>query len=433
MPEPPALEKALGMERYATGSPGIGGRLRVAPADFVVEELPKPPAKAQGAGKYTIVTLRATNWETNKLVREMGKRLGVSRRAIFFTGTKDKRAVKTQQMAIGAPEDRVRAMQIAGVEVLATFRADRAPKLGDLIGNRFEIVARECDAKGDALAARCEAVEGELAQAGGVPNFFGVQRFGSLRPVTHVVGERIVRGDLEGAVMAYVGFPQPAEPVEAFEARKRIQDERDFVKALTYYPQQLTFERVLVDHLASRPGDFAGALRRLPLNLVTMFVYAYQSLVFNRIVSERLAASENLREVWVGDIVVPFDADGVPDHDTLIPVREQNLAKCERQASKGRAAPSGLVVGLEAPSAGGRMGEIEEEVFAREQLDRRAFAIPQMPELASFGQRRALVVGADDYARSVDGDAARFAFRLPKGSYATCLLREMMKTDAQRY
>lgn len=421
------------MRVYATRAEGIGGRLRVAPEDFVVEEIPDPPRPSKGPGKYTIVTLRATNWETNKLVRELGRRLGVSRRGIFFTGTKDKRAVKTQQMAILAPEERVRAVQIAGVEVLSTFRADRAPKLGDLIGNRFDIAVRELALPADEAARRCGAVEGELAALGGMPNFFGVQRFGALRPVTQAVGERLVRGDVEGAVMAYVGDPQPGEPAEAFEARRRIQEERDFGKAVTYYPRQLTFERVLVQHLAESPGDWVGAVRKLPLNLVTMFVYAYQSLLFNEVLSERLSRGLPLREPLEGDIVVPVDRLACPDHDTLIPVRARNLAKCRAQAAKGRAAPTGLVFGLASPFADGPLGEIEREVVAKAGIERAAFGMPHMPELASFGQRRALVVAPRGYERRGEDQAVRLGFHLPKGSYATCLLREFMKAPASAY
>jgi tRNA pseudouridine13 synthase len=428
------LEQFLGLARYATSTDGIGGRLRASPQDFVVEEIPKPAVKAQGQGKYTIATLRATNWETNRLVRELGQRLGVSRRGIFFTGTKDKRAVKTQQMAILAPEERVRALAMHGVEVLATYRADHAPKLGELIGNRFEITARDLACDADEAARRCAAIEGELAAAGGVPNYFGLQRFGSLRPVTQRIGERMVRGDFEGAVMAYVAEPVEGEPAAAFEARRRVGEERDFGKAVTYYPQQLSFERVLVEHLAKNPGDWVGALRRLPANLTTMFVYAYQSLLFNRMVSARLASDGHLDALHEGDIVLPVDEDGVPDHDTLVPVRAANLDKCARQVRKGRAVPTAIVFGLDVPFAGGPMGEIERRVVDAEQLKPTDFRVPAMPEVASFGQRRALAVQALDFQRQLEGDAMRFTFRLPKGSYATCVLREFMKsTDARSY
>lgn len=430
---PPEGEAALGMGAYATRMPGIGGRLRAAPEDFVVEEIPLPPTPSRGAGKYTVATLRATNWETNKLVRELGRRLGVSRRGIFFTGTKDKRAVKTQQMAILADEARVRAVQIPGVEVLATYRADRAPKLGDLAGNRFRIVARDLAVDDAEAALRCAAIEAELAAAGGAPNYYGVQRFGALRPVTQVCGERLLRGDPEGAVMAYLGGPQPGEPADAFAARRRVEEDRDFVKAITYFPRQLTFERVLLQHLAESPGDWVGALRKLPLNLVQMFVYAYQSLLFNQALTARLEAGLPIGEPLPGDILVLLDREGVPDHGATVPVRADNLAKCRAQVAKGRAAPTGIVLGLDAPLAGGAMGDIERAVVARAGMPREAFAMPHMPELASFGQRRALAVRPRDASLKVDAGRAEFEFRLSKGSYATCVLREYMKAPMSAY
>lgn len=426
---PSGLERLLGLECYATRSPGIGGRLRSTPQDFVVEEIPRPPSPAQGAGKYTIATLRATNWETNRLVREIGRRLGVSRRAIYFTGTKDKRAVKTQQMAIQAPEAAVRALRIPDLEVLSTFRADRAPKLGDLVGNRFDVVVRDPEPGTEEALRRCAAVDEDLGHAGGMPNFFGPQRFGTLRPVTQRVGERILRGDFEGAVMVYVAEPQTGEPEESFEARRTLAEERDFVKARTYYPRRLSFERVLIEHLAHQPGDWIGALRRLPLNMVTMFVYAHQSLLFNRMLSQRLRLDASLRTLHPGDLVVPVDPDGWPELDTVIPVTPGNLEKCQGQAMRGRAVPTGLVFGTEAPAARGPMGEIEERVVQASGLRREDFLVPRMPELASRGHRRPLAVAPHELSHTAQEHAVRFRFRLPKGSYATCLLREYMKSD----
>jgi tRNA pseudouridine13 synthase len=276
-------------------------------------------------------------------------------------------------------------------------------------------------------------VSAELEQAGGMPNYFGLQRFGSLRPITHVVGEAIVRGDVEGAVMAYLGRPQPGEPEQVFAARRQVEEERDFVKALTYFPKQMTFERVLLQHLAESPDDWVGALRKLPLNLATMFVYAQQSLLFNRVLSARLEQGLPLGEPVEGDLLVQVDAAGVPDPQRVVPVRADNLGKCRRQCGKGRAAPSAVVAGLDVPLASGKMGEIERDVLAKSGIEPVAYRIPHMPELASFGQRRAIVVRPGDLAVRHDDDASRFSFRLPKGSYATCLLREFMKSEALAY
>src|SRR5512133_1385727 len=88
-------ERDLGMEVFFCPTKGSGGRLKRLPEDFVVDEISSPPPKAE-PGKYTIATVTSTNWEMNRLVRQLSKQVGVSRNRIGFAGTKDKRAVTTQ-------------------------------------------------------------------------------------------------------------------------------------------------------------------------------------------------------------------------------------------------------------------------------------------------------------------------------------------------
>ncbi|HLE96443.1 MAG TPA: tRNA pseudouridine(13) synthase TruD, partial [Candidatus Thermoplasmatota archaeon] len=195
------LEARLGLSWYLTDSPGCGGRLRTLPEDFVVEEVPLVlPRSPVGEGKYTVARVRARNWETNRLMQELQRRLGLGRHDIFFAGTKDKRAVTTQYVSLRAPEDAVRALAIRDVDILDTFRTARAPKIGELAGNRFEIVVRDLAVPVEEATASAAAAVARLQDAGGFPDYFGLQRFGVVRPVTHVVGERILRGDLAAAV-----------------------------------------------------------------------------------------------------------------------------------------------------------------------------------------------------------------------------------------
>jgi tRNA pseudouridine13 synthase len=111
-PDPPAVEREVGMEVYLTDSPGVGGKLRIYPEDFVVEELSLPPERKEG-GEWTAARLRLRNWETNRLVKELSHCLAISRRRITFAGTKDKRGVKIQMFTFGVPEERVRALRLA--------------------------------------------------------------------------------------------------------------------------------------------------------------------------------------------------------------------------------------------------------------------------------------------------------------------------------
>ncbi len=430
-PDVAPVEDRIGISTFLTDTPGTGGKLRTVPEDFVVEEVPNDPPPADGTGKYTIARVRARNWETNRLVRYLATQVGVHREAIYFTGTKDKRAVTTQHLAIKAPQDAVEAVDLEGVEVLETYRANRAPKLGELRGNRFRIRLRDLDPEPGEALADARATMGTLAEVG-VPNFFGVQRFGSRRPITHIVGQRIVEGDLMGAVTAYVGRPEPGEPEVTREARARFEEEQDPQEALSYYPGHLRNERMLLERLAERPDDPAHALRGFPRNLLRMFVYAYQSLLFNRMVSRRIGEGLDIREPLAGDLVLPADKDGIPDASRFIPVTDRNRSRVARMCRRDRAFPSGVLYGYDVELAEGTMGTIERDVVAEEGVDADAFRSYALPEADAAGTRRALRVPLSDVdvdgGEDAHGAFVELEFFLPKGAYATCVLREVMKS-----
>ena len=436
VPTPPGLERDLGLERYLADAPGTGGRLKLVPEDFVVEEVPlafPPPAKE---GKYTVAALRVRNWETNRLVGELARRLGIPRETVFFAGTKDKRAVTTQYVSLRAPEEQVRALHLTDVEVLETRRVDRAPKIGELVGNRFVIRVRHAEVPLSQAQARADAVLDRLAQEGGFPNYFGVQRFGVARPVTHLVGEAIVRGDLREAVRLYAGNPSPHEPEEAQAARRAFEREGPHA-AIPMYPRHMQFERTLAEHLAERPDDHEGALLRLPSNLRTMFVYAAQSILFNRVVARRLEAGVGLNEPQVGDLVVGVDAEGRAEKETFHRVTPRNHERVRKLCARGQALVTGVLFGSDVPMAEGPMGDIERRVVEEARYRREDFLVPHLPEVASFGTRRELLAPLGPVTRAAGADAhgeyLELAFFLLKGSYATCLLREVMKSPAAAF
>src|SRR3970040_1538835 len=106
-------ESIVGISGYLTTSPGLGGRIKGEAEDFVVEEIPAdiPPSTE---GSYTVAKLRSRNWETNRLVREIARRLRISRKRISFAGTKDRRAVTTQLLQFDAPVDLAEGRPRAG-------------------------------------------------------------------------------------------------------------------------------------------------------------------------------------------------------------------------------------------------------------------------------------------------------------------------------
>ena len=421
------MERDLGIEGYLTTTPGVGGTLKASADDFVVEEVSSPPPP-QADGRFTIARLRVRDWETNRLVRQLAKSLRISRRRIGYAGTKDKRALTTQLFSFDGVEPRVlMSLRLKDVEVLEASRASRPLELGDLVGNRFRIVVRELRCAHAEAGPRVEETSRQLRAAGGFPNFFGIQRFGSVRPITHVVGRHIVRGRFREAVETYVANPIEGEDPESFEVRTALERTGDVKGALHDYPPSYTFEKALLNHLAAHPNDHVGALRTLPLNLLIMFVHAYQSFLYNRILSERMRRGLPIREPIVGDLVLPADRRGLPDRDRSIEVDVDNLDRVAGRCREGKAWVSAVLFGSESRFADGEMGAIEHATIASEGLRPEDFIIPDIPRISSKGTRREILAPIRDLQAAVAEDRLELSLELTRGAYATCLAREYAK------
>ncbi len=425
-------ESELGLEMFVTPDiPGIGGKLRKTPEDFVVDEISLLIPEAAD-GKFVVARVWHRNWEANRLVRRLASNLRIGRGKLGFAGTKDGRSVATQLMSFEAPMEAVEGLSIPDVKIISSYRARRMVTIGDLLGNKFRIKASDTS-QGAEVEEICESVQARLDEVGGFPNFFGPQRFGSVRPITHLIGKDLVKGDIEGAVMKYVANPSEEEESEANDARANLQKTRDFEKALKEFPTKLTFERTIIGHLKEKPDDYLGALRMLPRNLLMMFVHAYQSYLFNKMLSERMRRGMPLNEPLVGDLILPLNKAGLPDHDEPIPVDDANLPKVVARCREKKAFVSGLLYGTESAFAEGPMGEIERSIIDAEHIERPGFQIVGLREASSSGTRRELLAIYKDLTIDVGHNEVEFSFALNKGCYATALLREFMKAEMSQY
>ena len=425
-------ESDLGLEVFLTeGIEGLGGKLRKTLDDFVVDEISVLPPADQN-GPYVIAKIWHRNWEQNRLVRRLGSNLQIGRAKIGFAGTKDGRSVATQLMSFNTPLEAVKSLEIPEVKILDAYRARRMISIGDLIGNMFQIRVTDIDPKKD-ISGICDSVKAKLGEVGGSPNFFGIQRFGSIRSITHLIGKDLIRGDFEGAVMRYVANPLEDEDSEANRARRTLEETRDFERAFREFPMKLSFERTMIGYMKRNPDDYLGALRTLPYNLLMMFVHAYQSYLFNRILSERIRRGLSITLPEVGDLILPLTKANVPDHDNPILVTDDNLVKATKNAREGKAFVSGLLYGTDSPFAQGTMGEIEQRVIDSESISRKDFRIVGLREASSKGTRRELLSTCKDLSVDVGKDDVLFRFSLNKGCYATTLLREFMKAEMSQY
>ncbi|MCH7659655.1 MAG: tRNA pseudouridine(13) synthase TruD [Euryarchaeota archaeon] len=430
-------EREVAMAYYVSRSDGIGGQVREENEDFRVKEIEKFETQPIDADPdaYPHIVIRATldGWDTNDFARRLSDAMAISRERVSWAGTKDKRAVTTQLVSV-MKADPTEIPEIRGAKIEVVGRAGRDLQFGDLAGNGFEITVRDGS---DDEFERVEEITEELREFGGgsigIPNYFGQQRFGSLRPVTHEVGLAVARGDWRGAVMAYLGGPRETEPEDTQAARTYIDETTDWQGALERFPRKLGYERAMLHRLvedgAERPEDFREALETAPTNLQRLFVNAGQSYLFNRILSERLDRGLPFDRAVVGDVVCFADSDAPkglarPDTSRTQRVTETRVETVNRHIERGRAFVTAPLVGTETELGEGEPGEIERAVLSEAGISPADFDLPD--EFHSTGTRRAILLTTD---LTIERGPLVFDFSLPSGSYATVLLREYLKCD----
>ncbi|MDD1761529.1 MAG: tRNA pseudouridine(13) synthase TruD [Methanothrix sp.] len=415
-------DRSLGMDYYITDSPGCGGIIKSSAEDFTVSEVFEE-LNYEG-GRYLVLDIEKTNWDTHHLIREMARRLCISQKRFGWAGTKDKRAVTSQRISImNLDEAELSKINLPDLKIKVLGRTNRAVGLGDLLGNRFAITIRDLSCQ-DPEAAM-SLITSEIAKNRGVPNYFGIQRFGDRRPVTHRVGEALVRGRAEEAVYIYLAQPFPGELPETREAREKLWADRDNASALKQFPGYLRYELAMLNYLVEHPGDYAHSFDVLSMNLKRLFVHAYQSYLFNKILSHRLARGLTLHKAIVGDVVC-FAKNGLPEIDKTQRVTLDNEVAIDRLAERGRAFLTLPLIGFETAPGEGVGGEIERAILRDEAVKPEDFRVEANPDIGSRGTRRAALCPVSPEINVTD-NWAELQFVLPKGSYATVVLREYMK------
>ena len=416
------MDRSLGMDYYITDAPGCSGKIKSSAGDFVVSEIFSE--REYEGGRYLIVEVEKTNWDAHRLIREMARILRISQKRFSWAGTKDKKAVTRQRISIMNLEaEELSRISLPDLKIKVLGRSNRGVGLGDLLGNRFSITIRDLSCPEP--EARFASITRQINSFGGIPNYFGVQRFGEVRPVTHKVGEALVRGQYEDAVFIYLAQPFPGELPETIIARQALWTSRNIPEALKHFPERLSFETAMLNYLVEHPGDYAHSFMVLSPNLRRLFVHAYQSYLFNKILSLRLGAGMPLNRAEVGDVVC-FARDGLPDMGRLQKANPENLSAINRLIERGRSFLTLPLIGFDTELAGGREGEIERAVLAEEAVSEEDFRVAGCQDLGSKGTRRAALCPVLPEI-TLSGSSANLQFLLPKGSYATVLLREYIK------
>jgi tRNA pseudouridine13 synthase len=388
-------------------------KYKVRPEDFVVEERARLHLVPEG--DFAVYRVRKRGVTTLSVQAQIARGLGVSQADVVFPALKDKEAVAVQHVAVRAagPE------RLAGRGFEARFlgRSPRPLSPGDIFANRFTLVLRDLAAE---EAARIQERAAQVAQSG-LPNYFDEQRFGSLAPGEDHIAKHILQRDAEGALRAYLtqpfaGDPAPVLKFKAFAAAHW----GDWNALFEAAPRPSNFRSVLTylrDHPTDDPEERAvhdrKALNLITQRLLSIYLSAYQSLLWNRVAGRYLesVAGDMPRGVEIAGTRLPL-YDELPqiNRDYAIPLPNHRASYADP--------------GLEAIAA----KVLEEEGLGLDDLKARILKRAYLPK-----GKRALLLFPEETSCLPPEDDDRFpgrrkmvvSFTLPRGSYATLVLKAL--------
>jgi len=387
------------------------------PEDFQVEEL---TAVVPTAGPFALYRLEKTGWGTPDALQAIRRRWRIDHRRISYGGLKDRHAHTVQHFTIfHGPQRRLTQQGLTDLGFTVTFVGHVGePFTAEHIqANRFKIVVRNL-APADVDKAT-QAFE-EVSQSG-VPNYFDDQRFGSVSGGGPFLAKAIMLGDYEKALRLALTAPYPHD-------RRPQKKEKAILRAhwgdwaVAKEKLERSHARSLVDYLVGHPTDFRGALERLRPELRGLYLSAYQSHLWNRMLAgyvRALVPLDRLVEVplLLGDVPMhrpPRDrtaSDGLPIlQDLRLPLHNHRAILAESDPAK----------------------PFFDRVLREENLTLEQFKLKGFREMFfSRGDRPALCKPSALHMEALPDEAhggkskLQITFDLPRGSYATLILKRL--------
>jgi tRNA pseudouridine13 synthase len=393
--------------------PGIGGVIKQRAEDFFVQELPLyEPA---GVGEHVYAEVQKVGLTTFEAINRLSDALHVSSRDIGYAGLKDARAIARQVFSIpSTTEQAVMDLRIPGMTIQWAARHGNKIRLGHLKANRFAIKIREVNPT-DVVKLQPAL---DVLQKRGMPNFFGEQRFGR-RGDNDKLGATLIRGRPEELLKVLLGSPNPKiDDPQTVKARTNF-DKNDLDGAMKGWPRSGGLERRILARLM-KTGKPGLAVRAIDEKLRRLWVSALQSRLFNEVVGKRIEGIDRL-----------LDGDLAYKHENGACFLVESATTEQPRADAFEVSASGPLVGYRMSHPQAEALAIEEAVFKSHGLTPGHFK--QEGRDRAKGARRPIRVQPTDVqlAAGVDehGGHITIAFTLPAGSYATVLLRELMKND----
>ena len=400
------IDSRAGIECYCTSFAGTGGSIKQGSEGFMVSELVNESLDISLSynenHRYPLYILEKRDIDSNHALFEIERELHMKFRVM---GIKDAKAVTTQYAGM----ERVMRNPPAELKsrhtrlTLKGFTKHPLQKKF-LAGNKFEIRIYN---------VRSSDLSGFVPHIGKVGNFYGLQRFGSERLVTHLIGREIVKRNFIQAVELLLCHTTEFDTQMSREIRNKCVDPSNYRQVLKMLPRGMDIERQVLSALVAG-RDTIAALRAVPITIRRLFVQAYQAYIFNRCLSRAVMEGEDLLQPQTEDLC--FEMEGPATFGRIIKYNP---------TSKTKLVPAIRMAGYTFQPGKGRFENITRAIMQEEEVSAKDFYIKEMQELSHQGGFRQAPLWCTDFR--YERDPLTVSFKLPKGSYATTLLREIIK------
>ncbi|XP_035280618.1 pseudouridylate synthase 7 homolog isoform X2 [Anguilla anguilla] len=287
---------------------------------------PRKHSWPKSRGSFCHCVLYKENKDTMDAINVLSKFLRVRPNLFSYMGTKDKRAITVQEIAVL----KISAERLAHLNKclmnfrLGNFSYKKHPlKLGELQGNHFTVVIRNISGTEEQVTQAMTSLRDI-----GFINYYGMQRFGTTAVPTYQVGRAILQNNW-AEVMDLILKPRPgAEKGYLVRCREEWAASQDPEAALKKLPVKRCVEGQLLRGLSMYgKNNIITAFGLIPRNNRLMYIHSYQSLVWNTMVSRRLQAF-GLKSVK-GDLVLRAgsahvlteeEAESHSIHDVVMPL-----------------------------------------------------------------------------------------------------------------
>jgi tRNA pseudouridine13 synthase len=388
-------------------------KLKQQPEDFLVEEL--TDIQPASAGEFSLYRLEKKGWTTPDALQAIRRRWQLQLQRVAYGGLKDRHAHTIQYVTVWRGPRR--GLTHGPLRLQYLGQTNQAYRSSDIRANRFRLVLRSVD---EEAVSAIQAVLESVGQCG-VPNYFDDQRFGSVHGDAFVARE-LVRGRFEEALKLALAAPYLHDRAAQKKEKAILQAQwGQWGTCKAALPRG--HARSLVDYLAQHPADFRGAVARLRPDLRGLYLSAFQSHLWNRMLARWLTQhipSEDLVMVHLRLGPAPFPR--AVEESQRHSLTELHLPL---PTARGEADPADPRVAL-------MLAVLADEGLTREQLK-----VPGLREVFfSRGERPAwcLPLGLSREFADDDRNPGRkkltLRFELPRGSYATLLVKRIFSRAA---